>query len=192
MQATKSLLDKKLVEPSILITLQSAANICEALESLLNEASVAVAQHNDIISHRSEQKRQIIADLWLYAAIAAKSRIGAFDVSRLKAQSKIDGLKKSIEGLDKSIHTAEKELDAAERSKTNVRETADAINALLLKFGFTNFKLAVTDDGKYRIVRLDGAGTAWTSSNTGYAHFRIGTASTPEYITAARNQCEGR
>lgn len=155
-QENKARIEKKLDEPSIPIALVSVVDICDGISLLISKASGEVTKHNDMINNRSEQKRQVIADIWIYAAMVAKPRVSIFDARTMNTKKRIEGLEKKTVDIAESIAQMTSDLAAVERSLTNVKETADAINDLLVKFGFVNFKLAVTADNKYRIERLDG------------------------------------
>ncbi len=156
-QSNRSLLAEKLAEPSRSITLGSVKSICEEISRLFNDAGIKVREHNEMIRDRADQKDKAIADMWLYAAMTAKTRIGPLQQNEANGLKGIDGLKKQTENIDNRISKNTEELQKAEESLTNVKETADAINGLLIRFGFTNFKVAVSEDGKhYRIERNDG------------------------------------
>lgn len=152
-----ALLHQKQNEPSRSVTLVSAKGICDAIQQLLDNAATAISNHNDMIQHRAEQKADVVADLWRYAAITARPSVVPLQKNETTAYNKITGLTNSISKIDGRIRHNTEELRKAEASLTNVRETADAINVLLGRFGFTSFRIVVAEDNtSYRIERKDG------------------------------------
>lgn len=150
------LIAKKMDEPSIAVSLDSVSEIISAISGLLKDASNAIARHNEMISHRSKEQARIIEELWLYAAMVAKPLISTYVTNKKDIGKKIAGLNKKITEHDGNISKMTDDLEQAEESLTNVKKTAEVINSLLARFGFTNFRLTVTDDNKYRIERMDG------------------------------------
>lgn len=75
-----------------------------------------------------------------------------------------DRLGKAVAGIEKGIAEAElriaahtSEMRSLEKQTTSIQPTVDAINSILLRFGFSSFKLAMDDDGKhYKLVRHGG------------------------------------
>lgn len=152
-----ALLHQKQNEPSRSVTLVSAKGICDAIQQLLDNAATAISNHNDMIQHRAEQKADVVADLWRYAAITARPSVVPLQKNETTAYNKITGLTNSISKIDGRIRQNTEELRKAEASLTNVKETADAINVLLGRFGFTSFRIVVAEDNtSYRIERKDG------------------------------------
>ena len=152
-----ALLHQKQNEPSRSVTLVSAKGICDAIQQLLDNAATAISNHNDMILHRAEQKADVVADLWRYAAITARPSVVPLQKNETTAYNKITGLTNSISKIDGRIRQNTEELRKAEASLTNVKETADAINVLLGRFGFTSFRIVVAEDKtSYRIERKDG------------------------------------
>ena len=152
-----ALLHQKQNEPSRSVTLVSAKGICDAIQQLLDNAATAISNHNDMIQHRAEQKADVVADLWRYAAITARPSVVPLQKNETTAYNKITGLTNSISKIDGRIRQNTEELRKAEASLTNVKETADTINVLLGRFGFTSFRIVVAEDNtSYRIERKDG------------------------------------
>lgn len=66
-------------------------------------------------------------------------------------------------GKDKAVKKSE--LQTLEKQITSIQPTLDAINKLLISFGFQSFKLEKAADGKsYKLVRPDGADVNQTLS----------------------------
>lgn len=169
LQSNMARIEKKIGEPSIPIVLSSTEATCGAIFSLLREGTDNVIKHNEMVAHRTEEKTRIIEELWQYAAMIAKPRVGELRSIEARFENKVNGLQRSISQHDKAIREMEGELNRLERSFTNVHETADAINRLLLQFGFSNFHLVVTGDDCYQIERMDGTPARETLSEGEYS-----------------------
>lgn len=156
-QANKGAIARKQAQPSIAVTLTSIDDVRKSIDELLASGRNAVQAHNDMIRNRTEEKASIVEEIWQYAALTAISRIKPLQDVESAAQKKVNGLKATIAKQDEAIEAHATELRALESAITNVKETAEAINKLLAKFGFENFKVDVADDEKsYCIVRGDG------------------------------------
>lgn len=150
-------INEKLTEPSRVISITSAENTCAEIAKLIDEAKLKVIEHNELIKHRREEKTKLLDSLMLFTAMTAKERTADLRDSKRNFQKKIDGLTKTIGTTTARINTSTKSREEEEKRLTNIKETVEQINGLLQRFGFTNFRVSVTDDNKsYQVVRNDG------------------------------------
>lgn len=150
-------MNEKIVEPGRIVTVTSAKDTCAKIANLLEEARNKVKWHNEMVSHRDDEKTKLLDDMRLFAAQTAKMRTVSQQKRELNVQKTIDGLKETIAATEERINANLKSQQEEEKKLTNVKETAEKINDILQQFGFNNFKLSVTeDDRSYRIVRNDG------------------------------------
>lgn len=156
-QANKAAIAKKQAQPSVVIAFSEATEVCQAIDALLSNGKDAVRARNDVIQNRTKEKSLIVDEIWRYAVLTAIPRIKPLQDTESKAQKRVDGLKTAVSKHDGVIADRSTVLQTLESTLTNVKETAEAINKLLNKFGFENFEVDVADDGRsYRIVREDG------------------------------------
>lgn len=156
-QQNLSTLASKEATPSLPVTLTSCSDTCKEIASLLEGAREKVSEHNRIVTNRTSLKKATTNSIWKYISLLAKPRMQPL-------QHQTETLAKRIKGLTSTIQKSEERIDGwkagretAEKSMTNVRATADTINDLLVRFGFTNFKLDVAEDKRsYRIIRENG------------------------------------
>lgn len=156
-QNTTTRINEKLAKPSMTIEIVSAKDICIEIAKLINAASLRVNEHNKLVKNRKKEKEKFFDDLMLLTAISVKGRTEGLIKHKNVLQKKIDGLTKSINQSEADIETNKKNREIEEKRLTNIKETAEQINSLIQRFGFTNFKVSVTDDNKsYQVVRNDG------------------------------------
>ena len=156
-QANMDAIARKQSQPSIVISLLDATEVCQAINELLSSGREAVNAHNDMIQNRTKEKSAVLDEIWLFAALIAKQRIKSLQDVETSAKKKADGLNATVTKQEEAIKAQTVALQALESTLTNVKESAEAINKLLAMFGFENFKVDVADNGKsYRIVRGNG------------------------------------
>ena len=156
-QNTTAQIKEKLAEPSKVINVTSAKAACEAITRLIDDAILKVNERKELVEHRKEEGTKLLDDLMLFTAIKTKERTESLRSKKSNLQKKIAGLTKLLEKTTDHITANTKEREEEEKRFTNIKETANQINELLQRFGFTNFKVSVTDDNKsYRVLRSDG------------------------------------
>lgn len=156
-QNTTAQIKEKLAEPSKVINVTSAKAACEAITRLIDDAILKVNERKELVEHRKEEGTKLLDDLMLFTAIKTKERTESLRSKKSNLQKKIAGLTKLLEETTDRITANTKEREEEEKRFTNIKETANQINELLQRFGFTNFKVSVTDDNKsYRVLRSDG------------------------------------
>jgi len=176
LKAEKELLDSKVTinvqrlagkkkEASQVVELQSLGNVAAAIKGLIDSANVLVASHNKMVTNLTQERRLLTSQVWKYVLEELKTDLATYKTTR-------DGLDKAIAAMNRQIAaaTADKtkkvgEIRELEKQTTSVQPTIDAINALLLSFGFQGFSLAKTASGtSYKLIRADGSDAKATLS----------------------------
>jgi len=176
LKAEKELLDSKVTinvqrlagkkkEASQVVELQSLGNVAAAIKGLIDSANVHVASHNKMVANLTQERRLLTSQVWKYMLEELKTELAAYKTTR-------DGLDKAIAAMDGQIAVATTdktkkvgEIRELEKQTTSVQPTIDAINALLLSFGFQGFSLAKTASGtSYKLIRSDGSDAKATLS----------------------------
>lgn len=156
-QQNLSILASKEANPSLPVTVDSCSNTCKEIANLIESAQEKVDEHNRIVANRASLKETTTDSIWKYISLLVKPRIQPLQRQAGVLDKKIKGLSSTVQDSNERIRLWKADRDAVEKSMTNVRETADTINSLLVRFGFTNFKLSVADDQRsYRIIRENG------------------------------------
>lgn len=176
LKAEKELFDSKLTinvqrlaakkkEASQVVELEPQGNVAEAIKKLIDSANVLVASHNKMVANLTQERGTLTSQVWKYVLEELKADLAAYKTTR-------EGLDKAITAMTGQIAaaTAEKlkkagEIRELERQTTSVQPTIDAINALLLSFGFQGFSLAKTASStSYKLIRADGTDARATLS----------------------------
>ncbi len=176
MKIEKELLDSKITinnqrlaekkrESSRVVELDSLKNVLATIASLIDNANVLIEEHNKMVMNLSKERIVLTTQVWRFVIDELKADLTTYKTTR-------DGIDKAIESITAKITTAteEKKKKAAEirkleKTTTSVQPTLDAINALLITFGFHSFTLAKAAKGNsYRLVRSDGSDAKTTLS----------------------------
>lgn len=118
-----------------------------------------------MVANLAQERSALTSQVWKYVLEEIKTDLAAYKATR-------EGLEKAVAAMNRQIAAAatEKtkkagELRELEKQTTSVQPTIDAINALLMSFGFQSFSLAKTASGKsYKLTRSDGSDAKATLS----------------------------
>lgn len=176
LKAEKELLDSKVTingqrlagkkkEASQVVELESLSNVVAAIKALIDSANALVAAHNKMVANLTQERSTLTSQVWKYVLEELKADLAAYKITR-------DGLEKAITAMNGQLATATTdkakkagEIRELEKQTTSVQPTIDAINALLLLFGFQGFSLAKSATGtSYKLIRSDGSDAKATLS----------------------------
>ena len=159
-------IEEKRRESSKSIELDSLKNILDAVKTLIEQANLAIQEHNTMVSNLEAERNELTGQVWRYLLDhEMKSELTTFNGKKAGLEKGIGSLKKQIEEKTKEQRTKEQEIRTLEKDTTSIQPTIDGINALLQSFGFTGFALAKSDrDRFYKIQRLDGSDAKETLS----------------------------
>jgi wobble nucleotide-excising tRNase len=164
----KELLDSKLMinsqrisakkkESSQSIELESIGNVVTAIGALILSANASIAEHNRMVQNLTSERKTLTAQVWRLVVEEIKSDITAYQAARGNLEKAIKGLGDQIQQASEGRSGKVKEIRELEKTTTSVQPTVDAINQLLLSFGFHGFSIAnVPGTTSYKLVRADG------------------------------------
>lgn len=154
----RALQDKR-SSPSDPVTTSFGEDAVAALNKIIHAANDKIKDHNRLLTTRQERRPQLRARCWEYLAKVELST----ELSKFK--KKAPGRAKSIERFLQDVTTHQKRLaglDSEIRELNNSVESTqpviDRINEILIKTGFTSFKVDKSPELKngYRLVRESG------------------------------------
>ena len=177
LKTEKELLDSKVTinvqrlagkkkEASQVVELESLGNAAAAaIKELIDSVNALVAAHNKMVANLTQERRTLTSQVWKYVLEELKTDLATYKTTR-------DGLDKAITSINGQIEAARTdktkkigEIRELEKQTTSVQPTIDAINALLLSFGFQGFSLVKTANGtSYKLIRSDGSDAKATLS----------------------------
>lgn len=145
-------------ESSQSVELESLANVLSVIISLISTANGSIAEHNSMVKNLVTEKQTLISQIWRFVVEEIKTEIASYRTTRGNLEKAIKGLGDQIAEATKALNEKKGEIRELERKTTSVQPTVDAINQLLLSFGFHGFSIAhVPNTTSYKLVRADGS-----------------------------------
>ncbi|RTR26268.1 hypothetical protein EKG37_21600 [Robertmurraya yapensis] len=159
------LLERKSIEPSRSIELNSITSYLEQIKSEVEQANVQISELNRVIDNIKEEKERLIKDIWRFIVEENKSNYDNYMSDFRRENGALVGMEQGKVqqiGFKKKL---EEEAIELQNQLTSVLPSIHEINTILKSFGFTNFQLAESDEqGNYKIVRENGEGANETLS----------------------------
>lgn len=151
------LTESKLKEPSKVIELSSIVKYVNQLKSEVEEANLQISEHNRLIDNLKSEKETLIKDIWRFIIHENKNNYKNYKDDIKKIEKALDGMRTRKQKLKEYKRKFEEELTELQNQLTSVLPSINEINRLLSSVGFTNFKLAESnEEGYYRIIRENG------------------------------------
>lgn len=175
-EEAKELLDSRLTindqriaakrkEASQPVELEAIGSIVTEINGLIASANLSIAEHNDMVKNLSSEKQTLTAQVWRFVNEEIKTVIATYQIARGNLEKAIKGLDDQIQQATMDRMTKVQGIRELERQTTSVQPTVDAINQLLLSFGFHGFYIAPVDGTTfYKLVRDDGTAAMRTMS----------------------------
>ncbi len=137
--------------------LESTKNEIEEIKDLIHAANQQIANHNEMMKDIENQKEICKGQTWKFLVNEFKSDIQEYNKKHCGLEKGIKKFENEINENEKKIKELNNEIGELEKTIASIKPIVDEINALLKRYGFTNFSLACTEDEKsYRIQREDG------------------------------------
>ena len=156
--ANKQHIERKKKEASLIIELESLKEILDEIGKDIEKANKKIAKHNQAVDNIGQEKRTLTSQIWKYVIEEATPFYNSYKDRKMPLESAISGLKQGIIDKQAEKKTKTNEIRVLEKKITSIQPTIDEINALLLSFGFTGFKISRSQkSGYYSIIRPDGS-----------------------------------
>lgn len=159
------LLDKKR-EPSRIVALEPSTDLIAELSKLVDAANEAITAHNLTVANQVKERATLKGQVWKHLTEdALKDALKTYDQKKSELDKSIVNLRGHIEKKEIDQKHKEAEIRALESDVTSIQPTVNAINGLLLSFGFHGFSLAQAENKRcYKLVRPDGTDAKLTLS----------------------------
>lgn len=176
LRSEKELLDAKLnlniqkisekkKESSQVVDLDSIVNVVNEIKSLIDDANQKTAEHNKIVANLDTERRTLSSQVWRFVLEELRADLTSYTSKKKGLSSAILSMEQQIRSAGAERTQKQVEIRLLEKQTTSVQPTIDAINALLLSFGFQSFKLAPSQAGtSYKLIRQDGSDAKATLS----------------------------
>lgn len=152
-------------ESSQVVALDSLENVVDAIAGLIATANALAAEHNRVVSNLAQEKRTLTGQVWRLIVTELDGSLTAYQKSKAGLEGAIRGLDQGIQNANREREAKTRELRELEKQTTSIQPTIDAINAILVGFGFRGFSI---EEGaarnSYRLRRPDGSDAKATLS----------------------------
>ncbi len=161
----QKLLEKK-KEPSRSVALQSSDDLIGEITKIISEANKSIAEHNKTFANLTMERKSLKEQVWKFLfSVPLKDAVALYETKKTELEKAIANLKAQIKVKETAKNLKESEIRALERDVTSIQPTIDAINALLVSFGFHGFSVAQADNKTcYKLLRSDGTDAKETLS----------------------------
>lgn len=156
-ERNKSLLLRKLAEPSLKITLEPLEPLVIKLLELIQQANVSTSVHNQIVQNIDTEKSTLTSQVWKYILNELDNDLNEYERQKGSLEAAINGMNGSLRRKSEEIADLKRQIREYEQRLTSTLPTVDDINGLLQSFGFTSFRIEPVDEqGHYKICRANG------------------------------------
>lgn len=148
----------KISEPGRRVELKQSGSIIRDLLKMIQQANQEINNHNQMVTHLSEEKKKLTDDIWAYLMDRNEPLIQVYLQEVNSSQRAQTGISQKLERGRQMLSRISNDIAEAERNVTSVRPTVDEINRSLRAYGFNNFQIqpSAHNPNMYQIQRPDG------------------------------------
>jgi len=156
-EANISLIDSKLKEPSIEVTLESVKALRENLKEMIDGFNEQIRANNALSDPKAKRQMQneVTEKVWQHIYFVCQADVTAYKTKKKKADGEITALMQLIESGKKASRDLSDNITELNKQIASIAPTIDKINILLRDSGFQGFWLREKTGhvGAYEIVR---------------------------------------
>ena len=160
----KQYLEIKKKEAIQSIELRSLKSIASEIAELIEIANNRISNHNQMVNNSTSEHTILTDQIWKFVIEELNDDLRDYMKKKSDLNQAIDSLNRKIVQSKNKKERKINDLKSLERQRTSIQPTIDAINSLLVSFGFTNFSLAKASEAFYKLVRADGTNAQTTLS----------------------------
>lgn len=152
------LMNSKLKEPSVTITLNKVLKIASDIKEQIKMANEMINKNNDIANNFSSAKPKLVNDIWIYLINENLTILAAYNRKVSALRSGLAALESNKKRMTTDRQEIINRIQEQSKNLTGVQPTVDEINRLLSGYGFNNFRIVQSKekDNYYQIQRSDG------------------------------------
>lgn len=156
--ANRQHIARKRSEASVPVSLEALGDLLREISSAIEEANAKITTHNATVDNIANEKKILIAEIWRFVVDEAKVFYDPYKAKKAQVSDTIEKIGAAIKDKENELKAKKDDIRELEKGITSIQPTIDAINKILVSFGFTGFYLAKSEkEGHYKIVRPDGA-----------------------------------
>ena len=151
-------IDRKIESPSIEVSITSIVPALVHINSILSDFNKTIEESNDFVKNQTTKQKECIKSVWQLVVSELKATIDTYIQETRGNQKGNEELDGKIKIQTDEQRVCNRLILEKEATLTSVKPTAEAINAILTRFGFEGFCIAENqnEQGTYRIIRADG------------------------------------
>jgi len=152
-------LELKSKELSRVIPLRSMADILARLDTCIKNANQQIAEHNKMVNAKKSETAQLTSDVWrLLLDNDLKASMAEYRDRKAKIIVERSSVSETLRGYTELLLTTRLRLTGLKSTLSRTQPTADNINLILKRCGFSRFTISPSDqEGFYKLLREDGS-----------------------------------
>jgi len=161
---------RKANSPMTEVTIESICSLIERINELLTGFNKSIAESNDFSKNQKAKQNECINSVWQLVVSNLTTTMDIFNKETIGNEQGINNLDDKITEQKNVEIECNRLITDKEAALTSIKPTADAINSILIRFGFEGFSIEENPDeiGTYKIVRSDGKNVEKTLSEGEY------------------------
>lgn len=169
-EKNKALLSGKIDAPSTSVEIDSCIDLVADINSLIKVFNKKIIENNDLVKHQKESHKKCHDEVWIFLVSELLSIIKEYKRQSEGKKNAIKNIKEQQEDLRKKAAETKLRINEKRATISSVQHTIEAINTILIGYGFKGFRLAENEQSKgtYKIIRPDGTDAKATLSEGEY------------------------
>lgn len=161
----RAAMERKVSAPSTPIVLANTTGLLEQVQAAIEAQNGLTAEWNARLDNRAEEAKLLTSSIWQLLISRVSVNLAQYRQASEQRGKKLGGLRTKLAGARNQLSAVGPQLRELRSSLASVEGTVTKINDLLERFGFTGFRLQVSEDKKhYVVVRGNGDQAARTLS----------------------------
>lgn len=151
------LLEKR-QEPSKPIELEPVLVFEQTIGGLMEEANNKAVEHNRMVDNLESERDDLTKEVWKLVSNEISYELKSYLTARADLEKAIINLNGLLSKKMSDRESKAREIKELEKDSSSIQPTIDAINSLLLSYGFKSFSIAKAEKGNfYKLTRADGS-----------------------------------
>lgn len=149
----KKLIEHKIKNPSISISLKSSTKNLEELNEVITKINLLINEHNNNIDQKETVKSTIKSTFWEIMRWDYDQTINSINADKVTSKSKTDALELALNNISTNISEQNIIISEQQKQTVNIEEAISNIKNSLVDLGITDFEIKKHSDNFYKIVR---------------------------------------
>lgn len=153
----RAAMERKVEAPSAPIVVTNTTGLLAQVQAAIEAQNGLTAEWNARLDNRAEEAKVLTSSVWQLLVSRVSTNTAQYREASERRVKKLGGLRTKLVAASEQLAAVEPQLRDLKSSLASVEGTVTKINDLLERFGFTGFRLKVSEDKKrYVVVRDNG------------------------------------